>query len=80
MSYFFVKLRCSLFDIKLWKYLLVDVGRRYSIYVLYIVFLLQDFFEEFKFCINFGVELYIELCGEGSLMKGGDNFVEVRNI
>lgn len=40
MSYFFVKLRCSLFDIKLWKYLLVDVGRRYSIYVLYIVFLL----------------------------------------
>ena len=79
MSHPLVKLRRSSFDTKLRKHLSADAGRRHSIHVPYTASSSQDFSEELKFCINPGAESYIEPCGEGSSMKGGDNSVEARN-
>ena len=80
MSTSLVKFRHSSFDTKLRKHLSsANAGRRHTIHVPYTVSSSQDFTDESKFCINPGAESYIELCVEGSSIKGGENAVETRN-
>ena len=79
LSTSFVKLRHSSFDTKLPKHLAADAGRRHTIHVPCTDSSSQDFNDEFKVCINPGLESYVEPRGEGNFIQGDDNAAGTRN-